>query len=111
MDNLKVPALFFGFSITNSLEQQLRALPPERLGLFISPANPEETISLQKVSYQNLDYLGKIITGELSVVRMELLLENIKSMIAKFLPGVSLETGAFVLFPILPYQEIHNLTK
>jgi len=89
--------LFLGFPMDAHFTESLNALDPRLVALFIN--NGEDSAYLEKIAYQNADYVGKYV-GEMSEIQSLSLLEaNIYSILKKLVPHYPYETVPLILFP------------
>jgi hypothetical protein len=88
--------LFLGFLVTEEYESVLKSADPKVLAYFIHNDGPY----LQEITQENQKYLGKSIGGKIVLEELELLQENIYSLLKKLEPNYPY-SQPLVILPLL----------
>ena len=89
--------LFLGFPVDRAFAAALKQLDKSILEIFVGI---KPTDYLQDIEFQNMRYLGKIV-GEIGdSAQLNLLKENIYSLLIKLVPQYPSHEVELVLFPI-----------
>lgn len=94
-------ALFLGLPITAPIEDALATINPELRHLFISD-HPESY--LKEVTFEGGLYLGKVLGEKVTLDELQLLEQNILSILNKLLPFQLEGDLPLVLFAFLSSQ-------
>lgn len=86
--------LFLGFAIDPIFEKKLASADPQSLKNFIG--NKE---FLWKVSYEGIEYLGKPVGKKATLSSLDLVENNIFSLLKRVLPDYPYEETPLYLFP------------
>jgi len=90
-------ALFLGCPIDDHLENELQAVDPKILNLFL-----QSDEYLTKIVYNDMNFLGKYTNTTSNSSELTLLQDNIYSILKKVLPKYPFENKPLVLFPFTP---------
>lgn len=89
-------SLFLGFFISPSYEQLLQSVAPEKRGLFIG----KEQRYLQEVEFEGRRYLGKFAGCLNEVSQLNLLEQNVLSILTKMIPDYPYHQEPLLLFVV-----------
>lgn len=87
--------LFLGFPIDEAYKQMLAKADPSVVSLFIQPGQNY----LQKIIYEDIHYLGKFAGKINESSNLDLLAENIYSLLKKITPDYPCQNVPLILFP------------
>ena len=94
--NFEAPKLFCGIELNQKISRFLNERPESERSLFIREGDEY----LQEVSYHNIPYLGKKLGSTITTKELDLLRNNICSLINRLAPESDCENLPFELFPI-----------
>lgn len=97
--------LFIGFPLTFEYEERLEKVPRELLSLFIQ----ESPDYLRRFSNEKDVFLGKQISGVTSVDSIELIQQNIYSLLRRLIPDYPYELHPLIIMTI--QQNAHDLNR
>lgn len=96
---------FLGLPITSFLSKGLDLVDPARLAFFIQKNNDTY---LQELYHEETPYLGKYAGKMSDLVSLQLLQNNIYSLLRQIIPDYSYDEIPLVLFPTLKPIDITN---
>lgn len=89
--------LFLGLEVTDPIAQALDAADPAAVSAFIK----KDDAYLQDINYNDRRYIGKFAGAQTDLASLELLEENIRSLLAKILEPQILSDTSLHLFPLV----------
>jgi hypothetical protein len=89
--------LFLGLPLSDSFLLQLRSLPDSLRELFIQVHSSEY---LQEIEHEELGYLGKFLGPSISLSSLELIENNVISLLRKLVPNFPYEENPLLLFAV-----------
>lgn len=101
--------LFLGFPIDSSFDQLIKQLNPHIINFFIgsnrSNGLNEEYEYLTKITHQDVHYLGKYVGQLCDIETLELVENNIFSLLKKIVPNYPYSESQLLLFPIIAEEK------
>lgn len=88
--------LFLGFPVDDDLDLLLKKINPQFKSFFIQ----NNSDYLQEMTFKNRLYLGKLVENRGSISDLELLENNIYSLLKKIVNDYPFEKKPLLLFPI-----------
>lgn len=88
--------LFLGFRLEKEFQSELDLVPEPLKALFIQN-HPDY---IQKIDYEGLPYLGKHLGSPVEFNQIDLVKENVISLLRKMVPNYPYENIPLVLFPV-----------
>lgn len=88
--------LFLGYPIDTDYQNKLDALQPSLKNLFIQ----DHADYLKIIEYQGTNYLGKSLGRSMDTQSLELLKDNIFSILNRLIPQSAYESEKILLLPI-----------
>lgn len=92
--------LFLGFKIDAKLSKELSQNSPTFLELFIQNHHDY----LQKVNFNDAVYLGKLIGDKIELSNIELIKNNIHSLVSRLAPNYPIQQSNLELFSLIQTQ-------
>lgn len=77
-------SLFLGFPVSASYSEALRKIDPQIMKMFVSD---NEDSYLSEITFENILYIGKYVGEVITVSELELLQQNIYSILNKMIPN------------------------
>lgn len=93
--------LFLGLELTSSFEEAFDVADPQLIKAFV---REDDEVYLRKVLYKGRHYLGKFVGVQTDLDALELLEDNIQSLLAKIFPPEILFNCQLYLFPIVEME-------
>ena len=88
-------SLFLGFPVSASYSEALAKIDPQIIKMFISD---NEDSYLNEVTFEGTQYIGKYVGEVAALSELELLQQNIYSILNKMIPNHTCESVPLVLF-------------
>ncbi len=88
-------SLFLGFPLSASSSQALAQINPQLMKMYISD---QEDSYLNEVTFEGATYIGKYVGEIATVSELELLQQNIYSILNKMIPNHTCESVPLILF-------------
>ncbi|MFQ5728768.1 MAG: hypothetical protein ACE5GN_00205 [Waddliaceae bacterium] len=93
--------LFLGFPVDILYSQEMEKANPNVVAQFIR----KEGDYLREISHNDMKFLGKEIGKIISLPQLELLEENIYSLLKKVVPEFPYEEAPLYLFPVEAHED------